>query len=89
MLELGARCAPVSSHGRRWRRGSSEAAARLLLVLALGFMLGSCTIPFGNGGEPTSRSPEETRRDRNRLYTEEQERMERERTFDRIGPSDR
>ena len=86
MLEL-ARCAPVSSHGGRWRR--SETAARLLLVLALGFMLGSCTIPFGNGSEPTSRSPEETRRDRNRLYTEEQERMERERTFDRIGPSDR
>ena len=64
-------------------------AKTLLLVLTLGSVLGGCTIPFGNGGEPTSQSPEETRRERNRLYMEEQERMERSRQFERVGPSDR
>jgi hypothetical protein len=66
-------------------------AERLMLILIVGSVLGGCAIPFGNGGDPSPsyQSPEETRRDRNRLYMEEQQRMERERQFDRIGPSDR
>jgi hypothetical protein len=59
----------------------------LILGLGAGLALGACAIPFGNGTEPTTQSPEETRRDRNRLYLQEQERMERERQ--RVGPSDR
>jgi hypothetical protein len=62
---------------------------RLTLALAVGLVLGGCAIPFGNGTEPTDRPAEERRRDRNRLYLEEQERMERERMFDRVGPSER
>jgi hypothetical protein len=76
----------------RDKRCGAAAPRRLILTLAFGagIALGACAIPFGDGGEPTGRSPEETRRDRSRLYLEEQERMERERTFDRVGPpSDR
>jgi hypothetical protein len=61
----------------------------LILGLGAGLLLGACAIPFGNGAEPTTRSPEEARRDRNRLYLQEQERTERARQFDRVGPSDR
>ncbi len=65
--------------------------ARLLRILILGTVLAGCAIPFGNGGDSSSyQSPEEKRRERNRLYQEEQQNMERERQFDRIGPpSDR
>ena len=63
---------------------------RLMLVLILGTVLAGCAIPFGNGGDPSYQSPEEKRRERSRLYQEEQQNMERERQFDRIGPpSDR
>jgi hypothetical protein len=62
---------------------------RLMLALALLQALAGCSIPFGNGGDPSLQSPAETPRDRNRLYTDEQERMERSRMFDRVGPSDR
>lgn len=67
-----------------------ELAQRLILGLMLGTILGGCAIPFGNGGDtsPSYQSPEETRRERNRLYIEEQERQERARSFDRVGPSD-
>jgi hypothetical protein len=75
---------------RRRARSVPVALGQLALTLTLGLVaLGGCAIPFGNGTETTGRSAEETRRDRSRLYLEEQERMERERTFDRVGPSDR
>ena len=54
-----------------------------------GLALGGCAIPFGSGGESSSTSPEEARRERNRMYLQEQERMERNVQFDQIGPSDR
>jgi hypothetical protein len=73
--------------GRRRAVGARMAGG--CVALALGLLLAGCAIPFGNGGEPPGRSPEETRRDRQRLYLEEQERRERERLFDRVGPSDR
>lgn len=64
-------------------------ALTLLLGLAVGLALGGCALTFGNGAEPTSRPSQETPRDRNRLFLEEQERLERQRTFDRVGPSER
>ena len=84
----------VAADGRRQDvRRDLVAARRLTLTLILGLgaglVLGACAIPFGNGPEPSNRPPEETRRDRNRLYLEEQERMERSRLFERVGPSDR
>ncbi len=79
--------------GRRPARGGRRAWRRLnavlIAVLIAGLALGGCTIPFGGGGEPSSSSPEEARRERNRLFLEEQERMERKVQFDRVGPSDR
>jgi hypothetical protein len=60
-----------------------------VLPLAAGLVLGACAIPFGNGTDSTERSPQRTPRDRNRLYLQEQERMEREVQFDQVGPSDR
>ena len=75
---------------RSKRRGSVEPRWLAVgLALAAGLVLGACAITFGNGTEPSDRPPEETRRQRNRLFLEEQERMERQRTFDRVGPSDR
>jgi hypothetical protein len=71
---------------RGMRRQVTVRLGRLTLVLVAWVVLGGCAIPFGNGGDPSYQSPEETRRERRRLYTEEQERMERERTFDRFGP---
>ena len=74
---------------RQDKRRAAVARRRLTvgLALAAGLVLGACAIPFGNGTESTDRSPEQRRRDQNRLYLEEQERMERGRTFDRAGPS--
>ena len=72
--------------------GGARAIGRLLSGVALGIALTGCSIPFGNGGEPapSGESPQETRRERNRLYLEEQERMQRQNQFDRVGPpSDR
>jgi hypothetical protein len=64
--------------------------AKLMCVLILGTTLAGCTIPFGNGGDPSYQSSEERRRDGSRLYMEEQQQMERGRQFDRVGPpSDR
>jgi hypothetical protein len=61
----------------------------LILGLGAGLVLGACAIPFGSDTDQTSQSPKETRRERNRLYLEEQERTERTRLFERVGPSDR
>jgi hypothetical protein len=71
---------------RGMRREVTVLLRRLILLLVAGLALDGCAIPFGNGGDPSYQSPQETRRERSRLYTEEQERMERERTFDRFGP---
>jgi hypothetical protein len=71
---------------RGMRREVTMLLRRLTLVLVAWVVLGGCAIPFGNGGDPSYQSPQETRRERGRLYREEQERMERERTFDRFGP---
>jgi hypothetical protein len=62
----------------------------LVCVLTLVTVLAGCSIPFGNGGDPSYQSPEERRREGSRLYKEEQQNLERERQFDRVGPpSDR
>jgi hypothetical protein len=71
---------------RGMRREVRMLLGRLTLVLVAWLVLGGCAIPFGNGGDPSYQSPQETRQERSRLYREEQERMERERTFDRFGP---
>jgi hypothetical protein len=59
------------------------------LAIVAGLVLGACSIPFGNGAESTDPSRRETPRDRNRLYLQEQEQLERQYQFDRVGPSDR
>jgi hypothetical protein len=60
------------------------------ILFFVGAFLAGCAIPFGNGGDPSYQSSEEKRREGSRLYREEQQNMERERQFDRIGPpSDR
>jgi hypothetical protein len=78
---------PAADERRRSARG--PAAPRGLavgLALAAGLVIGACSIPFGNGGDPSSQSPEDTRRDRNRRYIEEQGAYQRQQTFDRVGP---
>jgi outer membrane biogenesis lipoprotein LolB len=64
---------------------------RLIACLAIvaGLVLGACSIPFGPGADSTEPPPRETPRDRNRLYQQEQEQVERQYQFDRVGPSDR
>ena len=62
----------------------------MTLILILGMVLASCSFPLGDGGDPSYQSPQERRREGSRRYQEEQQQMERERQFDRIGPpSDR
>jgi hypothetical protein len=76
----------------RGATGGGRAIGRLVRGVVLGIALTGCSIPFGNGGEPapSGQSPQETRRERNRLFQEEQERMQRQSQFDRVGPpSDR
>jgi hypothetical protein len=58
----------------------------LVRILVPALVLAGCTIPFGNGGDPSYQSPEERRREGSRLYQEEQRYMERERQFERVGP---
>jgi uncharacterized protein HemX len=69
------------------RRGLPARLSGLLLVA--GLALGACSFQFGSGAEPSSDTSEEANRERNRLYQQEQMQMERQRQFDRIGPSDR
>ena len=59
------------------------------LVLMLGMALGACSVPFGPGGEDAPNSPEQTPRERNELYQQEQQRIYEQRQLDRSGPSDR
>jgi hypothetical protein len=75
-------------HGDR-RASVAPGGVTAGLILATALVLGACAIPFGNGTESTDRSPAETRRERNRLYLEEQQRMQQQQLFDRGGPSDR
>lgn len=79
---------PAADERRPSARGGRAAPRGLAvgLALAAGLLLGACAIPFGDGGAPSSQSPEERRRDQNRLYLEEQEAIERQRTFERVGP---
>ena len=79
----------VTRDDRAKRADDGRAAAMsLALALLLGTVVGGCSIPFGPGGDqsPSYQSPEDTRRERNRLYMEEQQRMERTNQFDRPGP---
>jgi len=57
-------------------------------VLAAGLVLGACSFQFGQGSDSPDQSSQ-TPRDRNRLYRQEQEQVERQYQFDRVGPSDR
>jgi hypothetical protein len=79
--------------GREHRRldARCDPSRRLIacLVLVAGLVLGACSIPFGPGADPTEPPPRETPRDRNRLYQQEQEQLERQYQFDRVGPADR
>ena len=75
------------------RRGDARyrLARRLTagLVLTLGLVLGACAVQFGPAPEDAPDSSEQTPRDRNRLYQDEQQRMYQQRQLDRSGPSDR
>ncbi len=63
----------------RWRWGA------MLLLLA---GLAGCAVPFGP--EPDPGAPRRSAIERNRLFLEEQERLERQRqSFETIRPSDR
>jgi hypothetical protein len=59
------------------------------LALASALVAGGCTVQFGSGSDTMDPAARETPRDRNRLYQQEQQLMERQRQFDRVGPSDR
>lgn len=62
---------------------------RRLAALLLSCALAGCAIEFG-AGEADPGATATTARERNRLYLEEQERLERERqTFQPIRPSER
>jgi hypothetical protein len=66
------------------------AAGRLLGLLLVGGALGACAVPFGSAPEDGRPGPPATARERNRLYLEEQERIQRERQgFGSVPPSDR
>jgi hypothetical protein len=65
-----------------------ERWARLGVVLMLAGGLAACAIPFGDDPEPGR--PERTPRERNQLFLEEQERLERSRqSFEPVRPSER
>jgi hypothetical protein len=59
------------------------------LVLAGGLLLGACAVQFGSGSDSPDQSSQKKPHDRNRLYWQEQEQLERQYQFDRVGPSDR
>ncbi|HWC04200.1 MAG TPA: hypothetical protein VHF87_15705 [Methylomirabilota bacterium] len=77
----------------RRARSVAHALGQLTLTVVVGLVaLGGCAVPFGSGSDspdPVDPSTREKRRERNRLFLEEQERIERTREFDRVGPSDR
>jgi len=67
--------------------GRRQGRARVVMLAILACAVAGCSIPFGPGSE---NEPSRTPRDRNRIYLEEQERIERERrTFDAVHPSER
>jgi len=66
-----------------WRRPLATGS-----LLAAGLVLGACSFQFGQGADSPDQSSQ-TPRDRNRLYRQEQEQVERQYQFDRVGPSDR
>lgn len=72
-------------------RGRSRSAVRLIGALFLaGIGVGACSIPFGPGsGDPSVGTTEDTSRERNQRFQQEQQLMEQQRQFDRVGPSDR
>jgi hypothetical protein len=73
-------------HERAWRDGRDW--ARLGVVLILAGSVAACAIPFGEDPDPGR--PQRTPRERNLLYLEEQERLERERqSFEPVRPSER
>jgi hypothetical protein len=83
MSETRARRARIEDEppvGRGWGR-------RVALAVVLAAAVTGCAIPFGPGGEE---EPRRTPRERNRLYLEEQERIEQQRqTLEPIRPSER
>jgi hypothetical protein len=58
------------------------------VVLILAASVAACAIPFGE--DPEAGRPERTPRERNQLFLEEQERLERSRqTLEPVRPSER
>ena len=82
--------------GSGWFRGRlrdarRRAALRLIAGVALttGLFLGACAVKFGPSGEDSPDQSQRTPREQNQLYQQEQQRLEYQRQFDRVGPSDR
>jgi hypothetical protein len=59
------------------------------LALVAGLVLGACAVQFGQGSDSPDPSSTQTPSERNQLYWKEQEQLERQYQFDRVGPSDR
>jgi hypothetical protein len=74
-------------HERAWRGGRGWSRLGVALIVA-GSVTG-CAIPFGEDPDPGR--PDRTPREQNRLYLEEQERVERARqqSFEPVRPSER
>ena len=81
----------LGSQSGRLRDARRRAAPLFIagVVLTTGLLFGACSVKFGPGGEDSPDESQATPRDRNQLYQEEQQRMEYQRQFDRVGPSDR
>lgn len=79
------------SPGGHLRDARCGAIPRLIAgaVLTICLLLGACAVRFGPGPEDTPDQSQPTPRERNQLYQQEQQRMEYQRQFDRVGPSDR
>src|SRR5262245_2224208 len=81
---------PVTEPCRRGVASGRIVLHRLtaILTLVMGLTAGACAIEFGSGGSepPEDQSTRDANRQRNQRFLDEQERTERQRQFDRVGP---